>query len=92
VPAAVIFALVVGGYAQILVASLAYLGPVLSAGGHERLARSFAVTGSWPGLVAGNVAAAGLVAGAGWQPWALAVLAGWAADTVRREFVQRAAR
>lgn len=56
---AVVPALVVGGYVQLLVGSLSYLGPVLVGGGHERLAASFGLTRSWVGLVAGNVAAAG---------------------------------
>jgi nitrite reductase (NO-forming) len=55
---AVVPALVVGGYAQLLVGSLSYLGPVLVGGGHERLAASFRLTRSWVGLVAANVAAA----------------------------------
>lgn len=49
----------IGGYAQILVASLAYLGPVLRGGGHRRLTEGFAITGSWPSLAAGNIAAVG---------------------------------
>ncbi|MEO6629372.1 MAG: hypothetical protein ABIP03_12485, partial [Aquihabitans sp.] len=54
----VLRALAVGGYAQILVASLAYLGPVLHRGGNRTLAGRFALTRSWGSLVAGNVAAA----------------------------------
>jgi hypothetical protein len=54
----VLRALAVGGLAQILVASLAYLGPVLRGGGHERLTQGFALTRSWPGLALANVAAA----------------------------------
>ncbi len=50
-------ALVIGGYAQILVASLAYLGPVLRGGGHKRLTSGFALTRSWVSLAAGNAAA-----------------------------------
>jgi nitrite reductase (NO-forming) len=48
---------VVGGYAQILVASLAYLGPVLRGGGHERLSAGFSSTRSWLAPVALNAAA-----------------------------------
>ncbi len=59
---AILQALVIGGLAQILVASLAYLGPVLRGGGHQRLTVGFAVTGSWLSVVAGNVAAAGSLA------------------------------
>lgn len=91
-PPPVLMALVVGGYAQIFAASLAYLGPVLSAGGHERLARGFATTGSWPGLVAGNAAAVALVAGGPWQPVAVLVIGAWAADVIGRELVQRRGR
>ena len=50
-------ALTVGGYAQILVASLAYLGPVLHRGGNRLLGTRFALTRSWSSLVAGNLAA-----------------------------------
>ncbi len=53
----VLRALVVGGFAQILVASLAYLGPVLRGGGHQRLTAGFALTRSWLSVVAGNAAA-----------------------------------
>lgn len=49
--------LVIGGYAQILWGSLAYLLPVLRGGGHERLSAGFASTRSWVGLVAANAAA-----------------------------------
>lgn len=80
--AAVLRALAIGGFAQILVASLAYFGPVLRGGGHERLAAGFATTRSWLGLVAGNVAAGALLAGA--TPLAGAALATWAADTAWR--------
>jgi nitrite reductase (NO-forming) len=59
----VVIALVVGGYAQILVGSLAYLAPVLRGGGHARLADGFRLTRSWPALVAANVAALGAVVG-----------------------------
>lgn len=53
----VLQALVVGGFAQILVASLAYLGPVIRGGGHELLAAGFVTTRSWVSLVSGNLAA-----------------------------------
>lgn len=49
--------LVIGGYAQILAASLAYLVPVARGGGHLRLAAGLRRTRSWTGLVAGNAAA-----------------------------------
>lgn len=56
---AVLQALALGGFAQILIASLAYLGPVLRGGGHERLTAGFATTRSWLSVGAGNVAAVG---------------------------------
>ncbi len=57
-------AILLGGYAQIVVASLAYLLPVLRAGGHVALGRGFDVTRSWPSLVVANAAAVAAVAGA----------------------------
>lgn len=74
---AVLMALVVGGYAQILLGSLAYLGPVLRGGGHETLTAGFRTTRSWVALVAVNAAAAAFVAGflgAGWVLLAVAAL------------------
>jgi nitrite reductase (NO-forming) len=62
-PTGLVIALVVGGYAQILVGSLAYLAPVLRGGGHAHLAQGFRLTRAWPALVAANVAAAGAVFG-----------------------------
>lgn len=56
---AVLRAMAIGGLAQILAASLGYLGPVLRGGGHERLTAGFATTRSWTGVVAANVAALG---------------------------------
>lgn len=53
----VLQALVIGGFAQILVASLAYLGPVLVGGGHKNLTKGFSITRSWISLSAGNLAA-----------------------------------
>ena len=75
-------ALAAGGYAQILAASLAYLGPVLRGGGHARLATGFAITRSWIGVVAANVAAAGALGGS--QPALIAGLAVWGADALLR--------
>jgi hypothetical protein len=80
--ATVLQAMVVGGFAQILVASLAYLGPVLRGGGHRHLSEGFAITGSWLSVASANIAAAGALAGA---PAVLATgLAAWAADTAVR--------
>jgi nitrite reductase (NO-forming) len=74
--------LVVGGYAQIFAAALAYLVPVLRAGGHERLAAGFRTTRSWPGLVAANVAAVSFMLGA--EAVAVSPLAVWLVDAVVR--------
>ncbi len=60
----ILAALVVGGLAQILVASLAYFGPVLRGGGHEHLTAGFATTRSPVSLVVANVAAVALLVGA----------------------------
>lgn len=78
----VLTTLVVGGFAQILVASLAYLGPVLRGGGHESLTAGFAITRSWVSLVAGNAAAVGAMFDV---PWLLAgALVVWVVDIVAR--------
>jgi nitrite reductase (NO-forming) len=55
--------LVVGGYVQILIASLAYLAPVLRGGGHVQLSAAFATTRSWVALAAANGAGAAWVSG-----------------------------
>lgn len=75
--------LVVGGYAQILWGSLAYLLPVLRGGGHEQLGRGFATTRSWTSLSAANIAALALAVD---LPAAAAVGVGvWVLDTVVRD-------
>jgi hypothetical protein len=79
---AVLQALVIGGFAQILVASLAYLGPVLRGGGHRRLTAGFAITRSWLSLAAGNVAAAAALAAS--RSIMLVALAVWVADVTVR--------
>lgn len=61
-----LMALVIGGFGQILVSSLAYLGPVLRGGGHEQLTAGFAITRSWVSLVAGNVAGLGAILDVAW--------------------------
>lgn len=77
-----LIALVVGGLAQILVASFAYLVPVVRGGGHESLTANFARSRSWLGLVLGNTAA---VAGLTGQRAVLVVtLVVWAVDTALR--------
>jgi nitrite reductase (NO-forming) len=76
-PEALVVALVIGGYLQILVASLAYLAPVLRGGGHGQLTAGFAATRSWTALLAANAAAAAWITG--WHTAtgvALAVLIG----------------
>jgi nitrite reductase (NO-forming) len=82
IPEQIVLALVIGGYAQILVASLAYFAPVLRGGGHRCLTAGFAITRSWTSLIVGNVAA---VAALTQQR---AILAGaltiWAGDTAIR--------
>lgn len=79
---AVLQALVIGGFAQILVASLAYLGPVLRGGGHERLTAGFATTRSWLSVVAGNVGAVGALVD---RPvLMLTAMAVWLADITAR--------
>lgn len=80
--ATVVGVLVVGGFAQILVGAVAYLGPVLRAGGHRRLVGGFALTRSWLGLVAANVAAVAVTVGAAGV--AGAAVAAWVADAVVR--------
>jgi hypothetical protein len=79
---AILQALVIGGFAQILVASLAYLGPVLRGGGHRRLTAGFALTRSWVSLAAGNTAALAALLGHG--PTFAGALAIWLADTAIR--------
>lgn len=75
-------ALVIGGLAQILIASLAYLVPVLRGGGHQRLTAGFAATRSWLSFVAGN--AAGLAAFTGAHRLLAVTLIVWLADTTVR--------
>jgi nitrite reductase (NO-forming) len=74
--------LVVGGYAQILWGSLAYLLPMLRGGGHERLGAGFATTRSWIGLSAANLAAVALALGA--PAAAAACIGAWALDAGAR--------
>jgi hypothetical protein len=81
-PEHLVVALVVGGYLQILVASLAYLGPVLRGGGHVLLSAGFATTRSWQSLVAGNVGAFAWVLG--WDRLASLGVAVVAVDAVAR--------
>lgn len=57
----VLEALIVGGFAQILIGSLAYLGPVLLGGGHENLTKGFLITRSYLSLLLGNLAGIAIV-------------------------------
>jgi nitrite reductase (NO-forming) len=74
--------LVVGGYAQILWGSLAYLLPMLRGGGHEQLGRGFATTRSWIALAAANLAA--LAIALGLDVAAAAGVAVWVIDSAVR--------
>ncbi|MEP6623396.1 MAG: hypothetical protein ABJC79_03060 [Acidimicrobiia bacterium] len=78
----VVAVLVVGGYAQILASAVAYLGPVLRAGGHQRLTAGFRTTRSWFGLGAANVAAVAFVVGA--PGIAVVAIVLWVVDTAGR--------
>ena len=63
-PTAVVLSLVVGGYVQILLASVAYLAPVLRGGGHVVLAAGFRATRSWAAVLFVNAAAVAFAASA----------------------------
>lgn len=63
--------LAVGGYGQLIVGSLAYIGPIIRGRDAEAQQRAFAITRSWWALATVNVAAAS--AAAGW--WSLTVVA-----------------
>ncbi len=78
----ILWAMVVGGFAQILMASLAYLAPVLRGGGHQQLSAGFRITRSWVAVVAANIAAVAALSG---RSTLLAIgLAAWVADTFFR--------
>lgn len=79
---ALLLALVIGGYAQILAGSLAYLAPVLRGGGHLRLTAGFRLTRSPLALVAANAAALGALTGS--AVVTTVGLAVWLADTAVR--------
>lgn len=84
-PARARLVLVLGGYAQILVASMAYLGPVVRGGGHVRLSSGFASTRSWIALGAGNAAAVAALVGA--RRVLLVALGVWVVDLLVRSAV-----
>lgn len=79
---AVLRALVIGGFGQILISSLAYLGPVLRGGGGAQLTAGFAITRSWPSLIAGNLAALGALIDLDWLFEISLVI--WLVDTAVR--------
>lgn len=89
-PGPLLRTLAIGGFAQVLVASLAYLGPVVRGGGHQRLTAGFAATRSWPSLVAGNVAAWAALADL--RPLLVVTVAAWGVDVARRAGALVAAR
>jgi nitrite reductase (NO-forming) len=75
-------ALVVGGYVQILIGSLAYLGPVLRGGGHRRLSNGFTLTRSWFAVAAANGAAVAWTVGS--EQWTRAAVVALAIDIAWR--------
>ncbi|HEX2849968.1 MAG TPA: hypothetical protein VHN98_05430 [Acidimicrobiales bacterium] len=81
-PEHLVLVLVVPGFAQILVGSLAYLAPVLRGGGHERLTAGFAITRSWTSFVVANLA--GVALAVSWTGAAIALIAVWALDSAWR--------
>ncbi len=81
-PTSLVLVLVVGGYAQILAGSLAYLAPVLRGGGHHRLASAFRITRSYISVVAANVAVAAIAAGLVWL--GTLAIAAWVLDATVR--------
>ena len=78
-----VLVLTLGGYAQILWGSLAYLLPMLRAGGHELLAEGFAWTRSWLGFASVNIAAVSIATGLPGSIAAAAVTV-WVVDTAWR--------
>jgi nitrite reductase (NO-forming) len=85
-----LLAVSVGGVAQIVVASLAYLAPVLRGGGHQHLTAGFSATRSWVWVVAANTAAAALLLDR--SVLAALALAAWAIDVVVRSTLLLSAR
>jgi nitrite reductase (NO-forming) len=75
----------VGAYTQLVVASLAYLAPILRGRDHRAQPLAFRITRSWVSVIAGNVVAGAIVLGT----WSV-VVAGvtvWALDLVVRAVV-----
>lgn len=74
--------LAVGGYAQLVIASLAYLGPIIRGRDHQSQRQAFGLTRSWWSVGAANVSATALALG----EWLVAAIAIglWLADVVVR--------
>ena len=70
--------LAVGGIAQLVIGSLAYLGPIMRGREHRGQLRAFAICRSWPSLAAGNLAA--LAVALGWWTVAAVAVAVWLVD------------
>ncbi len=66
IPETVLLVLIIGGFAQILIGSLAYFAPVLRGGGQKGLSNGFRTTRSLLGFIAANVAVVGLAIRSGW--------------------------
>lgn len=75
----------VGVYTQLVVASLAYLGPIIRGRDHEAQPRAFRITRSWLSLVAGNATALAIVVG--WWPAIAAAAVVWGLDVAVRAAV-----
>jgi nitrite reductase (NO-forming) len=69
VPEGAVVAVLLGGYGQIVAASLAYVVPVVLAEGHGALATGFATMASWPALVLAQVAIVAALAGSTTLAW-----------------------
>ena len=74
--------LAVGGIAQLVVGSLAYLGPIMRGREHRGQQRAFAICRSWLSLVAGNLAA--MAVAGGWWAIAAVAVAVWLVDFLVR--------
>lgn len=78
-----VLVVVLGGYAQILWGSLAYLMPMLRGGDPERLSAGFAMTRSWVGLAAARGAAVSVAVMLPAEATAAAIAA-WVLDSTWR--------
>lgn len=66
IPETILFVLIIGGFAQILIGSLAYFAPVLRGGGQKGLSSGFRTTRSLLGFIAANAAVVGIAFRSGW--------------------------